>query len=154
MCFPPRTCHLPAVCAYFMNKPSTNSVLYVSCCMFLPMTCLQATTELGTVDFIGLLKSLRYHLVILIQPCTYAATGPSSWPPICCDYNQSHTKASLFLPFLEALCMSTLWSVDTIVTFFSHTILALWLDPSVSHWFLLSSVSYLALPRGHSSCSN
>jgi hypothetical protein len=56
------------------------------------MTCLQATFELRTVDFSGLLKSLRYHLVILIQPCTDAATGPSGWPPICCDYNQSYTK--------------------------------------------------------------
>jgi len=92
----PGTCRLSAACAYFMNKPSTNSVLYVSCCMFLPMTCLQATTELRTVDSNCLLKSLRYLLVIIIQPCTYAATGPSSWPPLCCDCNQSHIKASLF----------------------------------------------------------
>jgi len=114
---PPGTCHLPTACAYFMNKPSTNCILYESCCIFLPMTCLQTTIELRTVDFNGLLKSLRYYLVILIQPCTDAATGPSSWPPIYCDYNQSYTKASLSLPFLETLCVSALWSVDTIVTF-------------------------------------
>jgi len=91
---PPGTCRLPAAFAYFMNKPSTNCILYESCCIFLLLTCLQATIELRTVDFKGVLKSLRYHVVIFIQPCTDAATGPSSWPPICCIII-SHTQRLL-----------------------------------------------------------
>ena len=54
---------ISAARANFVNRPSTNRILYKSCCTFLPVTYRQTTNELRTAEFSCLLKSLRCHLV-------------------------------------------------------------------------------------------
>jgi hypothetical protein len=109
-CVSPSTLCSPMACAYFLNKPYTNCILYDSCSTFLHITCLQPTNKLITVQYISLLISFRYHLVIVFLPApTNAATGPSSQLLPCCGYNQWHTKASQSssLPFSPTLMCCT-----------------------------------------------
>ena len=80
----PCTIRSPTAREYFVNKHSTNCILYDSCSTFLPVTYLQTKIELRTVEFNRLLKSLRYHLSILFLSTTYRCSNWSfkSTPPM------------------------------------------------------------------------
>jgi len=57
-CMSPSTLCSPTACAYFVNKPYTNCILYDSSSTFLQATCLWTTNKLIAVKYISLLISL------------------------------------------------------------------------------------------------
>ena len=151
----PITLRFSVARSYFVNSPSTNWILYESCCRILPVTSRQTTNELRTAEFSGLLQSLRYHLVILfpldlvhVQQIVLQIDSPYVMIII------SHTQRLLcILAFVRnPLCFC-------IIVFCHHryisfvTLLLLWLDPKVKLWFIPFPFYYFSFPWGRTFCS-
>jgi hypothetical protein len=74
VCHPSPLCS-PIACAYYVNKPYTNRILYDSCPIFLHVTCVLTTNKLITVQYISLSIITTYHLVILFLSATYKCSN-------------------------------------------------------------------------------